>query len=113
LKTGNYSIAVKLGSRFITRISVNIYKPGDLLKPASASLLIKNTLILGEKKFSGIVMKTKFGSNQLDIPYSGKYILTSLKGKVKFCNVSKVRSRTCNYGDLVEDLSFTYDDTYR
>lgn len=58
-------------------------------------------------------MKTKFGTNQLDIPYTGKFVLKSTKGKVKFCNVSRVRSRICSYSDLVEDLVFTYDDTYR
>ena len=27
--------------------------------------------------------------------------------------MSKVRSRVCDYSDLVEELAFTYDDTYR
>lgn len=58
-------------------------------------------------------MRTKYGTNQIDIPYTGKFVLKSLTGKVKFCSVSQVRSRSCSYSDLVEELTFSFDDTYR
>ena len=58
-------------------------------------------------------MKTKFGSDQIDVPYYGRYVLKSLTGKVKFCNVSSDKNRSCQNRELVEELTFTYDDTYR
>jgi len=58
-------------------------------------------------------MQTKYGTDQLDIPYDGTYVLKSTKGKVKFCNVSKVKSKKCSSSDLVEEMTFRYDDTYR
>jgi hypothetical protein len=46
LKTGSYPVNIKLGKRTITTFMVNVYKPGDMSKPNSASISVKKSLIL-------------------------------------------------------------------
>ncbi len=113
LKSGTYNVELKLGKTSIATVSVNVFKASELLRPAWAQIAVKPSVILADMKTGKLIMKTKFGSNQLDIPYSGTYVIKSLKGKVKFCNVSLKNTQTCGLNELYEELSFTYDDTYR
>jgi hypothetical protein len=81
--------------------------------PTQATILSNSPLLLAQEKIMAVVIHTPYGSRQIDIPYYGSYILKSLIGKVKFCNVSLRKIRKCSAEELVEELEFTYNDTYR
>ncbi len=113
VKPGKYGISLKIGKRVFLTTSVNVYKKSDMMNPEQGFILNSKSIVLADEKLTGVVFRTKFGSNQLDIPYGGRYILKSLTGKAKFCNVSKRSIRKCATSELVEELEFGYEDTYR
>lgn len=113
IKPGKYGISFKIGKRVFLTTSVNVYKPGEMLAPDQAVIVHSKSIVLADEKLMGVVFRTKYGSNQIDIPYNGRYILKSLTGKAKFCNVSQRKVRKCNASELVEELEFGYADTYR
>jgi hypothetical protein len=84
-----------------------------MVSPEQAIIINNKSIVLADEKLTGVVFRTKYASHQIDIPYNGRYILKSLTGKAKFCNVSKRSIRKCSTSELVEELEFGYDDTYR
>ncbi len=84
-----------------------------MIAPEQAVIIHNKSIVLADEKLTGVVFRTKYASNQIDIPYNGRYILKSLTGKAKFCNVSKRNVRKCSTSELVEELEFGYEDTYR
>lgn len=113
IKPGKYGISLKIGKRAFLTTSVNVYKKSDMTAPEQGTIIQNKTIVLADEKLTGVVFRTKYGSNQIDIPYTGRYILKSLTGKAKFCNVSKRSIRKCSTSELVEELEFGYEDTYR
>jgi len=113
LKVGKYGISFKIGKKIFLTTNVNLYKATEMRAPTQAAILVNPSLLLAQEKLMAVVFRTKYGSNQIDIPYYGTYILKSLTGKAKFCNVSQRKVRKCSAGEVVEELTFTYDDTYR
>ncbi|NCP77296.1 hypothetical protein GW830_04160 [bacterium] len=113
VKPGKYGISLKIGKRVFLSTIVNVFKKSDMEYPSQAILLNNSSIILADEKLTAVVFRTKYSSNQIDIPYNGRYILKSLTGKAKFCNVSKKTPRKCDPSELVEELEFGYDDTYR
>lgn len=111
LKSGAQTIKLKLWKQTLWSITINFYKWVELGNPTDASFIIKNNIALWDEKLAWIVFKTKFWSNQIYIPYDGTYKVKSLSGKVKFCNVSRKKIRKCNNSELVEELTFRYEDT--
>lgn len=81
--------------------------------PDQAIVLSDKSIILADEKNMAVVFRTQYASNQIDIPYSGRYVVKSLTGKAKFCNVSKRARKKCNTSELVEELEFGYDETHR
>ncbi|MDD2891762.1 MAG: M23 family metallopeptidase [Candidatus Gracilibacteria bacterium] len=113
VKPGKYGISLRIGKRIFLTTTINVYKKSDMLYPKEAIMLNNSSIVLADEKLAAVVFRTKYASNQIDIPYSGRYILKSLTGKAKFCNVSHRTVRKCNASELVEELEFSYDDTYR
>lgn len=113
LKSGVYGISLKIGKRIFLTTNVNVFKKSEMTAPDKAIIINSKSIVLADEKLTGVVFRTKFSSNQIDIPYNGRYILKSLTGKAKFCNVSKRSIRKCSTSELVEELEFGYDDTYR
>ena len=113
IKPGKYGISLKIGKRVFLTTSVNVYKKSDMSSPEQGIIIQNKSIVLADEKLTGVVFRTKYGSNQIDIPYGGRYVLKSLTGKAKFCNVSKRSIRKCSTSELVEELEFGYDDTYR
>ncbi|EKD29994.1 MAG: hypothetical protein ACD_78C00196G0001 [uncultured bacterium (gcode 4)] len=113
LKVGRYGVSFKIGKKIFLTTNVNVYKATEMRAPTQAAILTNPSLLLAQEKPMAVVFRTKYGSNQIDIPYYGTYILKSLTGKAKFCNVSQRKVRKCSAGEVVEELTFTYDDTYR
>lgn len=113
LKVGRYGISFKIGKKIFLTTNVNVYKAAEMRAPTQALILANPSLLLAQEKIMAVVFRTKYGSNQIDIPYYGTYILKSLTGKAKFCNVSQRKVRKCAASEVVEELEFTYDDTYR
>jgi hypothetical protein len=111
LKSWAQTINLKLWKQTVWRITINFYKSGELGSPTDAMFIIKNNIALWDEKLAWIVFKTTFWSNQIYIPYNGTYKVKSLSGKVKFCNVSRKKIRKCNNSELVEELTFRYEDT--
>lgn len=113
VKPGKYGVSFKIGSRILLTTNVNVFRANDMKSPESATLLGGKSVILADEKLIGVLFRTKFNSKQIDIPYDGKYIIKSLTGKAKFCNVSNRKVRKCSPSELVEELEFWYTDTYR
>lgn len=113
VKPGKYGISLKIGKRVFLTTSVNVYKKSEMTAPEQGVIINNKSIVLGDEKLTGVVFRTKYGSNQLDIPYNGRYVLKSLTGKAKFCNVSARKIRKCSTSELVEELEFGYDETYR
>lgn len=113
VKPGKYGISFKIGKRVFLTTTVNVYKKSEMANPDQAVIIHNKSIVLAEEKLTGVVFRTKYASNQIDIPYNGRYILKSLTGKAKFCNVSQRKVRKCSTSELVEELEFGYDDTYR
>lgn len=113
VKPGKYGISLKIGKRIFLTTSVNVYKKSEMTAPEQGVIISKKSIVLADEKLTGVVFRTKYASNQIDIPYGGRYILKSLTGKAKFCNVSKRSIRKCSTSELVEELEFGYEDTYR
>lgn len=113
IRPGKYGISLKIGNRVFLSTSVNVYKKSEMVAPEQALILHNKSIVLADEKLTGVVFRTKYGSNQIDIPYGGRYILKSLTGKAKFCNVSRRSIRKCSTRELVEELEFGFDDTYR
>jgi hypothetical protein len=113
VKPGKYGISFKIGKKVFLTTTINIYKKNDMVAPDQAIILNNKSIVLADEKLTAVVFRTKYASNQIDIPYNGRYILKSLTGKAKFCNVSNKSIRKCNTNELVEELEFGYDDTYR
>ncbi len=113
IKSGKYGISFKIGKLIFLSTTVNVYKKSEMASPEQGIILHNTSIVLGDEKLSAVVFKTKYFSNQIDIPYNGRYILKSLTGKAKFCNVSNRQVRKCSTSELVEELEFGYEDTYR
>jgi len=113
IRPGKYGISFKIGKRVFLTTTVNVYKASEMLSPDQGVIINSKSIVLADEKLMGVVFRTKYASNQLDIPYGGRYILKSLTGKAKFCNVSQRKVRKCRTDELVEELEFGYDDTYR
>lgn len=113
IKPGKYGISFKIGKRIFLTTTINVYKKSEMVAPDQAIIINNKSIVLADEKLTGVVFRTKYASNQIDIPYNGRYILKSLTGKAKFCNVSARKVRKCNTSELVEELEFGYDDTYR
>ncbi|MDD2916476.1 MAG: M23 family metallopeptidase [Candidatus Gracilibacteria bacterium] len=113
IKPGKYGISLKIGKRIFLTTSVNVYKKSEMSMPTQGFILQNKSIVLADEKLMGVVFRTKYSSNQIDIPYNGRYVLKSVTGKAKFCNVSKRSIRQCSTSELVEELEFGYDDTYR
>lgn len=106
------SITFKLWKNILFTKTINFYKPWDLSLPTDATFLFKNSKMqVGSENMAAVVMKTKFGSNQINIPYNWTYKLKLLSGKAKMCNISKKSSKKCNPIDLATELEFRYEDT--
>lgn len=113
IRPGKYGISFKIGKRVFLTTTVNVYKAGEMLSPDQGVIINSKAIVLADEKLTGVVFRTKYSSNQIDIPYNGRYILKSLTGKAKFCNVSQRKVRKCRTDELVEELEFGYNDTYR
>lgn len=113
IKSGKYGISFKIGKLVFLSTTVNVYKKSEMVSPEQGIILHNTSIVLGDEKLSAVVFKTKYFSNQIDIPYNGRYILKSLTGKPKFCNVSNRQVRKCSTSELVEELEFGYENTYR
>lgn len=114
LKPGAYEIAFKMGQTIVARKTVVVLSATDAKTAATAEIRAPGTLFLGEDKDALVVMKTKYGTPLLDSPFEGRYKLTLLKGKAKFCNVSQIDEKTaCRTENLAEELEFSYEETYR
>lgn len=113
VKPGKYGISLKIGKKVFLTTSVNVYKKSEMTAPEQGIIINNKSIVLGDEKLMGVVFRTKYQSNQLDIPYNGRYILKSLTGKVKFCNVSNRSVRKCTTSELVEELEFGFSETYR
>ncbi|MBP8016583.1 M23 family metallopeptidase, partial [Candidatus Gracilibacteria bacterium] len=114
LKSGIQKIDLKIGKKIIASATVNVYSNKELSSPGDANILIKGkNFIIGEERLGGVIFKTKFGSNQINIPYDGRYKLSLLTGKAKFCNVSDKLQKKCNNIELSTELEFSYEDTYK
>lgn len=113
VKPGKYGISLRIGKRIFLTTNINVYKKAEMANPDQAAILHNKSIVLADEKLAAVVFRTKYASNQIDIPYNGRYVLKSLTGKAKFCNVSKRSIRKCSTSELVEELEFGYDDTYR
>ncbi|MDQ1344243.1 MAG: Peptidase protein [Patescibacteria group bacterium] len=113
IKPGVYEIAFKMGQTVIARRTVVVLSATDAKTTATAEIRAPGTLFLGEDKNLLVVMKTKYGTPLLDSKFDGRYKLSLLKGKAKFCNVSFGSKTACRSENLVEELEFSYADTYR
>lgn len=112
-KSWNYRIDFKLGKRIVFSKNINFYSPWELSSPTDA-LILTNTkwsIAIWDEKMWAIIMKTKFWTNQVYIPYDWTYKLKLISWKVKFCNISKNSKKICNPLDLSWELEFRYDDT--
>ncbi len=113
VKPGKYGISFKIGKKVFLTTTVNVYKKSEMINPDQAIIINNKAIVLADEKLTGVVFRTKYASNQIDMPYNGRYILKTTTGKAKFCNVSKRSIRKCSTNELVEELEFGYDDTYR
>lgn len=69
---------------------------------------------IGESIPLVVLMKTKYGTVQTDMPYNGYWKLVATSGKAKICNISKKSAGvTCDLSEKLGELTFTYKDTYR
>ena len=112
-KTGKYAVSFKIGKKIFLVSTINVFSPSEVKNPTSSVIATNTSIILGDEKLTAVVFRTKYSSNQIDIPYVGRYILRSVTGKAKFCNVSSKLPRKCPASELVEDLEFGFEDTYR
>lgn len=106
-------MSFKIGKKIFLVTTINVYLMSEMKSPTTGAVLSNSSIALGDEKLVAMVFRTKYGSNQLDIPYGGRYTLRSTTGKAKFCNVSQRAIRKCDPTELVTDLEFGYDDTYR
>lgn len=113
LKPGSYEIVFKMGSAVVARKKVHVLSEKDARSPAGATIGLPSRILLGEDKNTLVVMRTQYGTPLLDSRYDGRYELSVLNGKAKFCNASKNLKADCRPENLVDRLSFTYADTYR
>jgi len=113
IKPGKYGISLKIGKKIFLTTNVNVYKKSEMTAPDQATIIHNKSIVLADEKLMAVAFRTKYNSNQIDIPYNGRYILKSTTGKAKFCNVSKKSIRKCNASELVEELEFGYSETYR
>lgn len=112
-KSWKFTINLMLGKRIVLTKTITFYSPWELSSPTDA-IFVTNTkqdMSLGDEKKWAVVMKTKFWTNQVYIPYDWTYKLKVLSGKVKFCNVSKKSKKICNPLELASELEFRYEDT--
>lgn len=112
LKTWKYSINLKLWKRVISTVTLTIYKKNELSNPTDAIISTKTKIALMDEKMSWVVFRTKYWSNQLYIPYDWTYKLKLISWNAKFCNVSNKTIKTCNIYELVNELTFRYEDTF-
>lgn len=112
-KTGKYGVSFKIGKKIFLSTTINVYKMSEMKLPDTGIIINPASMVLADEKTLGVVFQTKYASNQIDIPYTGVYTLKTLTGKVKFCNVSNRVVKKCASNELVDELTFTYADTYR
>lgn len=113
LKPGAYEIVFKMGKAVIARRTVAVLSAVETKTVGTAEIRTPKEILLGEDKTLLVVMKTKYGTPQLDLPYDGKFKLSILNGKAKFCNASRPSATACRNENLSEELVFSYGDTYR
>lgn len=112
LKSTRTTINFKLWKKIIFSKTINIYKSWELINPTDASIILSTkTPSLWDEKLGWVIFKTKFSSNQINIPYNWTYILKAINWKVKFCNVSKKKIKICNPLEFANILEFRYEDT--
>jgi len=99
-------VSFKIGKKIFQVATVNVFSPKEVKSPANSIIVTNKSIILGDEKLAAVMFRTKYGSNQIDMPYSERYVLRSITGKTKFCNVSQSNPRKCRSIDLVEDLEF-------
>ena len=78
LKSGKYGISLKIGKKIFLTTTINVFRKSDVLSPEQAIILNNKSIVLADEKLTGVVFRTKYASNQIDIPYEGRYILKSL-----------------------------------
>lgn len=112
-KSWKHRIDLKLWDNVVYTKYINFYWAWELSKPTDASIITntKQNIALWDEKMWAIIMKTNFGSNQIYIPYDWTYILKALSWKVKFCNLSKKKTKKCNNIELVTELKYNYNET--
>ncbi|MDD2515831.1 MAG: M23 family metallopeptidase [Candidatus Gracilibacteria bacterium] len=113
LKSGQYFVEFKIGKKILFTKTLNIYKPGEFLKPTDIKIIsTKKTSYLGDEFSAFVVFRNKYGSYQYNIPYNGKYVLKLLKGYGKMCNISNSKQRKCiDFSKTVREMEFEYKDT--
>ncbi len=112
-KTGTYDITFSLGKTVLGKRTIYVVKKGEKLEPESVEIRVAKTLNLASESNLFIVPKTKFGSYLTDTPYQTRYKINILKGKAKFCNLSKSNSEVCNPLLVAEQIEFGYNDSFR
>jgi hypothetical protein len=113
LKPGSYEIKFMMGKTAVASRMVYVFSPAEMKQPAGAEIRAPKDIVLGEDKNVLVLMRTKFNTPQLDVPYEGRFKLSVLKGKAKFCNASNPAAKPCRMEDLTDELVFSYADTYR
>ncbi len=113
LKPGSYEITFKMGSATVATRKIFVLSDTDARLPATAKIALPSSILLGDDRQFLVVMQTKYGTPLLDSPFDGRYELSALNGKVKFCNASKGTKNACRTENLVDRLEFSYADTYR
>ena len=112
-KPGSYDISFKMGKTVVATRKVLVFGTKETAKAAGGEIRAPNEILLGDDSNVFVVMKTKYGTPQLDMPYDGNFEVSATNGKVKFCNASKPSSVACRPENLVDRLPFSFADTYR
>ncbi len=113
LQSGRHPISLRIGDQILSVTTVDVYVPEQERDPTDGAFFYDPSIELADERTGGYIMKTSRGAYQLDIPFDGVYVLTATSGRAKFCNVSHKQRKECATGELVDDLIFTYADTYR
>ena len=112
-KPGAYEIAFKMGQTVVARRTVVVLTPTDAQTVATADIRTPSKVLLGEDKELLVVMRTRYGTPMTDARYAGKFKLSAIRGKAKFCNASLDPKTACRSENLVEELVFGAEETYR
>ena len=106
------TLNIKLWKTIVTSKQLNFYKQWDLSSPTDATIQISwKSVAIWEEKIWWIIFKTKYWSDQINIPYWWRYKIKTTTWKAKFCNISFNKSKRCSAFDLTYELDFSYEDT--